>query len=295
MGEIFSCSLWYRNTAIFVISLEKDGLIMIRLYDRNYFEGLTEEEDREYLRIREKERVNRTYCRRNLFLSYPKAARMCNSLFPNNYLDVADLKNHELLRKSNEEFAALLDDPNCNERQILNFIKNNRYYHIIGSLLSGLAFHIGHHAAYLFPEFQLGTAYHVDYLIVGKGSGGYEFVLVELENPYGNITLKDGQLGQEFREGISQLEDWRRWLPTGFSSFEEVMRKYKNRLKDLPEEYHRLDLSRFHYVVIAGRRSDFTEKTYIIRREKIKNEDTYILHYDNLIDFSNYLIERNSY
>lgn len=54
----------------------------------------------------------------------------------------------------------------------------NRYYHIIGSLLSGLSFHTGHHAAYLFPEFQLGTADHVDYLIVVKGSGGYEFVLV---------------------------------------------------------------------------------------------------------------------
>ena len=73
------------------------------------------------------------------------------------------------------------------------------------------------------------------------------------------------------------------------------MRKYKNRSKDLPEEYHGLDLSRFHYVVIAGIRSDFTEKTYVIRREKMNNEDTYILYYDNLIDLSNCLIERSSY
>ena len=272
---------------------EIDEIIM--LYDRDYLEGLTEEEEREYLRIRETENSKAKYGRRNMFLSYPKAARMCNSLFPNNYLDIADLKNHELLRKSKEEFGALIDDPNCNERQILNFINGTKYYNIIGSLLLGLTFNTGHHAASLFPEFQLGTEYKADYLIVGKGSGGYEFVFIELENPYGNITLKDGQLGKEFRKGISQLEDWRRWLPTGFSSFGEVMRKYKNRSRDLPDEFHRLDLSRFHYIVIAGRRSDFTEKTYVIRREKMKNEDTYILHYDILVDLADCIIGRISY
>lgn len=42
---------------------------------------------------------------------------------------------------------------------------------------------------------------------------------------------------------------------------------------DLSEEFFVLDMFRFHHVVIAGRRSDFSEKTYIIKRERKKNYD----------------------
>lgn len=129
----------------------------------------------------------------------------------------------------------------------------------------------------------------------GKSSGGFEFIFIELESPYGNITLKDGQLGAEFRDGISQLEDWKRWLPANYSSFGEVMRKYKNSVLDLPEEFYVLDMSRFHYVVISGRRSDFQDKTYIIKRERKKADDIDIIHYDNLFDFSNNLIGKLTY
>ena len=109
------------------------------------------------------------------------------------------------------------------------------------------------------------------------------------------ITLKDGQLGAEFRDGISQLEDWKRWLPANYSSFGEIMRKYKNSAFDLPEEFYVLDMSRFHYVVVAGRRTDFRDKTYIIKRERKKADDIDIIHYDNLFDFSNNLIGKQTY
>ena len=268
------------------------------LYKRDYQLGLTENEEQQY-----KEVTGRNFDEKrisglgkvNNFLSYPKAARMCKSLFPNNYLDVAELHRPEQLQEANEEFLTLVQDRECTERKILNFIKDNEYYHIIGSLIWGLTINTGNHGAYLFPEFQLGNLYKADYLIVGKSSGGYEFILVELESPYGNITLKDGQLGAEFRDGISQLEDWRRWLPTNYSAFGENLRKYKNRGMHLPEEFYILDMSRFHYVVVAGRRSDFTDKTYIIKRERKKSDDINIIHYDNLYDYSNNLIGKMTY
>ncbi len=131
--------------------------------------------------------------------------------------------------------------------------------------------------------------------LLEKSSRGYEFIFIELESPYGNITLKDGQLGAEFRDGISQLEDWKRWLPANYSSFGEIMRKHKNSARDLPEEFYILDMSRFHYVVISGRRSDFQDKTYIIKRERKKADDIDIIHYDNLYDFSNKLIGKLTY
>jgi len=38
-----------------------------------------------------------------------------------------------------------------------------------------------------------------------------------------------------------------------------------------------------NYVVVAGRRDDFNEKTYRLARES-KNNGVIILHYDNIID-----------
>lgn len=38
-----------------------------------------------------------------------------------------------------------------------------------------------------------------DYLIIGKGSGGYEFVFVELKGIHEKVTLKDGSLGYSFK------------------------------------------------------------------------------------------------
>lgn len=268
------------------------------LYERDYLLGLTETENQQYKEVTGRkfgEKRARGFGRVNNFLAYPKAARMCASLFPNNYLDVAELYDVNRLLTANEEFRTLLNDKMCTERQILNFIRDKKYYHIIGSLIWGLSINVGNHGAYLFPEFQLSSAYKADYLLMGKNSGGYEFIFIELESPYGNITLKDGQLGNEFRDGISQLDDWRRWLPSNYGSFGEMMRKCKNREIDLPEEFYVLDMSRFHYVVVSGRRKDFTDKTYVIRRERKKADGIDVIHYDNLFDYANNLIGKVTY
>ena len=47
--------------------------------------------------------------------------------------------------------------------------------------------------------------------------------------------------------------------------------------------------------MIAGRRDNFSELTYTIAREKKKAEDITLLHYDNLFDFSNLLIDKVTY
>lgn len=167
------------------------------LYKRDYHLGLTETEEQQYEEITGRkfwEKRVSGFGRVNNFMAYPKAARMCKSLFPNNYLDVAELRDVERLEHANEEFLSLLDNTECTERSILNFIREKEYYHIIGSIIWGLSINIGNHGAYLFPEFQLGSSYKADYLLLGKSSGGFEFIFVELESPYGNITLKDGQL-----------------------------------------------------------------------------------------------------
>ena len=89
-----------------------------------------------------------------------------------------------------KNFFSLLSDEACTERSILNFIKDKKYYHIIGSIIWGLSINIGNHGVYLFPEFQLGNSYKADYLLVGKSSGGYEFIFIELERSIWKYNIK---------------------------------------------------------------------------------------------------------
>lgn len=101
-----------------------------------------------------------------------------------------DLKANSNAANINNEFEQLLSSDTVKEHDILNYINKTPAFHIIGSILRGCHFH-GHHVAYLFPEFPLETSYKAGYLIIGKNSGGHEFVFVELENPKGNITIQD--------------------------------------------------------------------------------------------------------
>ncbi len=268
------------------------------LYSRDYTLGLTEEENIEYKNVTGRdyhEKRTHGFGTVNNPSKYPKAARMCRTLFPNNFLDFIEIRDGDKIKDSNEKFLALLDGTTTTERDILNYIKTTESYHIIGSIIRGCQLHTGHHGAFLFPEFKIGNTYIADYLLCGVSSGGYQFIFIELENPSGNITLKNGDLGFEFRDGISQLKEWKRMLQSNYPAFTETIKKSKNPHMDLPDEFYSLDLSRFHYVVIAGRRSDFTDLTYRLQRECKQSEDINVFHYDNLYDFSNLLLGQVTY
>ena len=132
---------------------------------------------------------------------------------------------------------------------------------------------IGHHASdYLFPEFPIeGGKYKADYLLVGKGSGGHEFVFIELEAPHWRTTLKDGYYGESTRKGYNQIDDWG----------SAIGRDY--------------DSSRFHFVVVSGIRDDFDDKSYEIRRKDIKRRGILWLHYDNLYEGAMDLLEKKTF
>jgi len=163
-------------------------------------------------------------------------------------------------------------------------------YFIIGSLLKE-RFTFGHHEAYLFPEFQIGNSYKADHLLVGRNSDGYHFVFVELEAPSGRISRADGSLGEAFRRGLSQVADWEDWLDARFASLTETFEKAKRRDLPIPSEFFQLDRSRIHFIVIAGRRADFNEKTYRISRK----HPHMLLHYDNLLDDAREVIGKQTY
>lgn len=266
----------------------------MKLFKRNYH-YLTDHEKSIYDELKEKEIIHngKFKVRKSLFHSYPKAARHFISLFPNNYLDILELKDTCKLNEIAQTFEVLLRSKTVTERKIMTFIKSNEAYFIIGSILKSY-YHFGHHDAFLFPEFTLGTSLRVDYLLVGRSSGGWEYVFVELESPTGRVTNKNGDFGDVFRKGYNQIKDWDTWLDANFFSLKEVFKKMKNENINLPDEFITYDKTRINYCLIAGMRNDFSTKTYRIRREMKKNNIN-VLHYENLVESAFHVIGKETY
>lgn len=215
---------------------------------------------------------------------YPLAVRHNLSLFPNNHIELLGMREQCDIPALNLAFLRLIEKEGCLEREILNFINQTPAYHIVGSILKN-RFPFGHHELYLFKEMWLGEDYRTDYVLIGKGSGGYEFVLIEFEKPDGRITLRDGHFGEAFRKGLYQVDDWKAWMDGNFDIFVKDLASVKGEAK-FPKELIKYDSTRFHYVVVAGRRGDFTETTYRKVRDARQKMDIHLLHHDNLYDSS---------
>jgi hypothetical protein len=271
----------------------------MKLNERD-FKSITDEETSLWEALKEQEKVVvngeiSNLIKKSLFGNYPVAVRHFLSLFPNNHLDGYELRNEiKSLESKLDDFRILLENNQITERQILNFIKDKNAHFIIGAILKS-NYRFGHHSAFIFPEFKLPPSYQVDYLIVGKNSDGYHFVFVELENPYGQITLKDGSYGEPIRKGIKQIDDWEIWLEENFSHLRLVFEQALNKTEKLPKEFTVFDKTRMHYVVVAGRRIDYNERTYRLQRKNLEERKLQVFHYDNIVDFAKEVIGSPSY
>lgn len=269
----------------------------MNLYARD-FSHLDPEEESQLRSLQAQEVLDETSqglpVRESLWRDYPKAARHYSSLFPNNFLDPVELEEEERLKGQLSDFTRLLNSSGVSERDVLGFISERQAYFIIGAILKKY-YTFGHHDAYLFPEFPLGISYRADYLLVGRSSDGWSFVFVELESPGDGAILQDGQLGHSFRKGLGQTEDWDNWIDRQFSSLKDVFDKSKRVGAALDDEFVDLDKSRIHYVVVAGRRTEFTEKAYRLRRKRHRDSAEVLAHYDNVIDAAEYVIGKSTY
>ena len=265
---------------------------MARLFERDYT-NISESE------INQKEELDtkynphsRKFGKITHFREYPEAIRYNMSLFPNNYMDICILKEEEKLNNECDGFEKLLSNEKISELDIKRYIQDNRFYHIPAAIFSRYQF--GHHEAVLFKEFQLGTNYRSDYVLAGRASGGWQFVFVEFENPYGNITINGGNFGTAIRKGINQINDWKAFLESNYSSIHSEFLKHTN--KPLPQEFVQYDSSRMHFAVVVGRRKDFENETSRRNQRRHEQEQNIkIIHYDNLLDDARRLIGANTY
>src|SRR5687768_11076410 len=100
----------------------------MKLYQRD-FNIITKEEDEQWKIMQENENIlPESIIKKSMFLQYPAAIRHYLSLFPNNYLDVVELKNIKKLNDLKIEFCALINDVATTERDILNFIQAEKAF-----------------------------------------------------------------------------------------------------------------------------------------------------------------------
>jgi hypothetical protein len=272
----------------------KGKIAQMTLYQRDYMTLTVEEKSIKEAMDATEKLYNTGKLRKAVnYLRYPKAVRRNLSFFPNYYLDTVDLKDETRLNDLIAKFLSDLNSSSSTETTLMANIKRNEAYFIIASILKSYDF--GHHDAYIIPEFMLGNTYRVDYLIIGKNSGGYEFIFVELENPYKNITTQTGELGATFSKGIKQVNDWKRYLAANFKTLDETFNKYKNPTMELPDEFKTYEPYRLHFAVVAGRRDNFNDTTRWHKRRLRSTDDIEILHFDNLCDFATEKIGHTTY
>lgn len=216
-----------------------------------------------------------------------------DSFFPDNFLSEIDLGNNDKIYSDYIEiFEELINNQDTTERDVLNFLSDDKQF-IVASIIKNFTIY-GHHDRYIFKEFELPPHHICDYLIIGKNSDGYHFLLVELENVYKKISIADGDFGETIRKGLNQIDDWKIWIDKNFHTFSSNLKRYKSELKTLPDEFNEYDSSRFSYCFVAGRREDFKDKTYRKIRELSKH-NIIITHYDKLIEESKNLLQANRY
>lgn len=261
------------------------------IHQRNYRLNPTKAEYLLYEKVLKEEKENRSLGRKNLRFQYPEAIRHFMSLFPNNHIELIDY-NKELIAEKHQVLKEMIENNNTTERDILNFINHGNAAFVIASIL--LYQKYGHHDAYLFPEFSIcGGKYYADYLLIGKNSGGYEFMFIELESPNGRTTIKKGYDGLNQRMGLNQIEDWKREIEGHYELIAQEFTKHTD--KELPEEFSTFDRTRVHYAVITGRRDDYSDNTYRMRRTRFQENNIEMMHYDNLLDYTYELMDRKSF
>lgn len=163
-----------------------------------------------------------------------------------------------------------------NESDVQRYIKRNRKWFIPGSLF--LNYDFGHHEAYISPEQYLGGEYRADYMLLGRNSLGYHIVFVEFENVnIGYRNTSDNSETQYVRKGLTQINDWKRWVDNNRNYFFDT-----TGLRSIAGNIHTWGI---RYCLVVSRREKMDSLANEIRGQREWETDGLkIVTYDRIVD-----------
>jgi Shedu protein SduA, C-terminal len=136
---------------------------------------------------------------------------------------------------------------------------------------------LGGNTRFCLPRPSLGGRYVPDFFISDVNSLGIRWILVELETPKSNVTLKSGNdLGQHARRGVTQVKEWREWLLNNLDMARRSKRRDGLGLVDIRP--------RSEGLVLVGRRAQLLENADAVRNPIREGDDINVHTYDWLVE-----------
>jgi Domain of unknown function (DUF4263) len=166
-----------------------------------------------------------------------------------------------------EEFRSVVDSAN-DESTIQSFLEKRPQ--LLAALLTG-------RSRFVIPRPNLAGKYIPDFLLADVDSSGIRWVLLELETVGSGLTLQSEKSFDKYvRKGISQVEDWRRWLSENLAHARKDRAQGGRGLVDIRPDSDA--------IVLAGRRNLLRASSQEIRRPFEEKNRISVHTYDWLME-----------
>ena len=151
------------------------------------------------------------------------------------------------------------------------------------------------------PEFEFGSEYRADFLILSAHSVHWHAILIELKDYKTKLYSKNGNPKKALRQAQNQIDSWREWIrvnePYLRQRFSEILEKedapaiwphkipnytsgYSSGAKEIADMKSHVE---YYYHIVIGRMSTLTEEERKFRQNDMVWGGPEIATYDRLL------------
>lgn len=175
-----------------------------------------------------------------------------------------------------QEYESLIDDPNCNENKIQDFLEKNTMF-----IPKRFMENHGISGNVIISKLQLGTKYETDFAFVSKCTNYWNVVLIEIEKPNKNIFNKEDNFSAEYTHAKGQINLWKESIEQDSSLKESVLKSLDNLFFPISMKNNPIN---FKYVLVYGRSNEINNEQRKLRfnQENNRDSDISVVTYDRL-------------
>lgn len=143
-------------------------------------------------------------------------------------------------------------------------------------------------------EFQIGTKFRSDFVILSACSGYWNCILIEVQSPRDKFFTQKGETSAQLREAQRQVQDWKMYidinelafrvqladLAKGYPAYcsrSDIHKMASSELRDPKTVVH------YRYKILIGRRASLDEDQ---NRRRSTLNDFEIVTFDRLLDYA---------